>query len=142
MNAQNLAKKLVVAIALVCFFAVGVWADKLELQESLGRQIKIEMRDVTIVEALEKIGQKADVKIVLSDEAAWKLPQGEATRLSVMVQGPLADSMTEMLNAFFMRYAVGDEDTAGAGAYPRQADCKTTRTVESHIHKAHKALLS
>ena len=116
MNAQNLAKKLVVGIALVCFFTSYVRADKLELQAKLSKQAKIEMRDVTIVEALEKIGKKADVKIVLSDEAAWKLPQGEATRLSVMMQGPLADSMTEMLNAFFMRYAVGDKEIT---IYPR-----------------------
>jgi len=52
----------------------------------------------------------------LSDEATWKLPQGEATRLSVMMQGPLAESTTEMLNAFFMRYAVGDEEIT---IYPR-----------------------
>ncbi|MHC4619849.1 MAG: hypothetical protein ACYTEQ_19040 [Planctomycetota bacterium] len=116
MNAQNLAKKLVVGITLVCVSAGYLWADKVELLEKLGRQTKNELRDVTIAEALEKIGQKADVKIVLSDEAAWKLPQGEATRLSVMMQGPLADSMTEMLNAFFMRYAVGDEEIT---IYPR-----------------------
>ena len=116
MNAQNLTKRLVLAIVLVCVSAGYLWADKLELLEKLGRQIKIELRDVTIAEALEKIGQKADVEIVLSDEAAWKLPQGEATRLSVMMQGPLADSMTEMLNAFFMRYAVGDEEIT---IYPR-----------------------
>jgi hypothetical protein len=110
MNAQNLAKRLVVGIALVCVFAGYVWADKLQLQTGLGKDIKIQLRDVTIAEALEKIGQEAGVKFVLSDEAAWKLPQGEATRLSVMMQGPLAESMTEMLNAFFMRYAVGDEE--------------------------------
>jgi hypothetical protein len=116
MNAQNLAKKLVVGIALVSFFTAYVWADKLQLQTGLGKDIKIQLRDVTIAEALEKIGQEAGVKFVLSDEAAWKLPQGEATRLSVMMQGPLADSMTEMLNAFFMRYAVGDEEIT---IYPR-----------------------
>jgi hypothetical protein len=116
MNAPNLAKKLVLGIALVCFFTACVRADKLQLQTGLGQDIKIQLRDVTIADALEKIGQKADVKIVLSDEAVWKLPQGEATRLSVMMQGPLADSMTEMLNAFFMRYAVGDEEIT---VYPR-----------------------
>ena len=116
MNAPNLAKRLVLGIALACVFTGYVRADKLELQEKLSKEIKIELRDVTIAEALEKISQKADVKIVLSDEAAWKLPQGEATRLSVMMQGPLADSLTEMLNAFFMRYAVGDEEIT---IYPR-----------------------
>ncbi|HUW18233.1 MAG TPA: hypothetical protein VMW16_02940 [Sedimentisphaerales bacterium] len=116
MNAQNLAKRLIVGIALACLFTTYVRADKLALQEKLSKEIKIELRDVTIAEALNKIGQKADVKIVLSDEAAWKLPQGEATRLSVMMQGPLAESLTEMLNAFFMRYAVGDEEIT---IYPR-----------------------
>jgi len=116
MNAPNLGKKLVVGIALVCVSAGYVRADKIALQEKLSKEIKIELRDVTIAEALEKIGKKADVKIVLSDEAEWKLPQGKATRLSVMMQGPLADSLTEMLNAFFMRYAVGDEDIT---IYPR-----------------------
>ncbi|MHC4622707.1 MAG: hypothetical protein ACYS4W_02280 [Planctomycetota bacterium] len=116
MNARNLAKKLVVGITLVCFFTGYVQADKLELQAKLGKQIKIELRDVTIVEALEKISKKAGVKIVLSDEAVWRLPQGEATRLSVMMEGPPADSMTEMLNAFFMRYAVSDEEIT---IYPR-----------------------
>jgi hypothetical protein len=116
MNAQNLARKLVVGIALVCFFTGYVRADKLQLQAKLSKQIKIELRDVTVAKALEKIGEKADVKILLSDEAAWKLPQGEATRLSVMMQGPLAESLTEMLNAFFMRYAVGGEEIT---IYPR-----------------------
>ncbi len=109
-------RKMVIAIVIIGIGASYVWADKQQLQEKLSRDVKIQLTDVTIAEALEKIGQEAEVKIVLSDEAVWKLPQGEATRLSVTLQGPLADSMTEMLNAFFMRYAVGDEKIT---IYPR-----------------------
>jgi hypothetical protein len=116
MSAKSFRKMVVLAVALVCISAGYVWADRLQLQEKLSREVKIQLRDVTIVEALEKIGQKAGVKFALSDETVWKLPQGEATRLSVALEGPLANSMTEMLNAFFMRYAVGDEEIT---IYPR-----------------------
>jgi hypothetical protein len=109
-------RKMIVAIALVGISALSVRADKMQLQEKLSKDVSIKLKDVTIAEALDKIGQKAGVKFVLSDEAAWKLPYGEATRLSVALDGPLADSMTEMLNAFFMRYAVGDEEIT---IYPR-----------------------
>jgi len=116
MDAKNLRKIAVLAIALVCISAGHVWADKLALQEKLSKDVQIQLRDVTIAEALNEIGQKAGVKIVLSDEAAWKLPQGQATRLSVMLDGALAESLTEMLNAFFMRYAVGEKEIT---IYPR-----------------------
>jgi len=116
MKAKTLVKKVVVGIAVVCISAGYVRADKLQLQAKLSKEVRIELRDVTIAGALEQIGNKAGVTFVLSDEAAWKLPQGEATRLSVMMQGPLAESTTEMLNAFFMRYAVGDEEIT---IYPR-----------------------
>ena len=116
MNAKSLVKTVAVVVALVCISAGNVQADELALQEKLSKEIKIQLNNVTIAEALEKIGQKAGVKFVLSDEAAWKLPNGEATRLSVALDGPLADSMTEMLNAFFMRYAVGEEEIT---IYPR-----------------------
>jgi hypothetical protein len=109
-------RKMIVAIALVGISALSVRADKMQLQEKLSKDVSIKLKDVTIARALDKIGQKAGVKFVLSDEAAWKLPYGEATRLSVALDGPLADSMTEMLNAFFMRYAVGDEEIT---IYPR-----------------------
>jgi hypothetical protein len=56
------------------------------------------------------------VKIVLSPEAAWKLPEGEQTRLSVTLEGRLAESLEKMLNSFFMRYAVGSDSLA---IYPR-----------------------
>jgi hypothetical protein len=115
MNAMSL-KKMVVVLVLVGVLAGLVQADKLELQAKLSKEVKIQLKDVTVVEALEKIGEKADLEIVLSDEAVWKLPQGGETRLRVMLQGPLAESLTEMLNAFFMRYAVGEEQIT---IYPR-----------------------
>ncbi|MHC4395785.1 MAG: hypothetical protein ACYS1A_09030 [Planctomycetota bacterium] len=116
MSAKNLRKMVVWSVVLVCISAGFVQADKLELQEKLSKEVKIRLNDVTIAEALEKIGQKAEVKFVLSDEAVWKLPYGKATRLSVALDGPLAESMMEMLNAFFMRYAIGGEEIT---IYPR-----------------------
>jgi len=109
-------RKMVIAIFIIGIGAGYVQADKQQLQEKLSRDAKIQLNDVTIAEALKKIGETAEVKIVLSDEAIWKLPYGEATRLSVALTGPLADSLAEVLNAFFMRYAVGDEEIT---IYPR-----------------------
>jgi hypothetical protein len=116
MNVKNLVKTLLVVVAVIGVSASYVRADKLQLQKKLSQDVEIRLNNVTIVEALEKIGQQAGVKFALSDEAAWKLPQGEATRLSVALDGPLAESMTEMLNVFFMRHAVGDEEIT---IYPR-----------------------
>jgi len=116
MSAKSFRKVIVLSVFLVCTSAYLAQADKLQLREKLSKEVKIKLKDVTIAEALEKIGQKAGVKIVLSDEAVWKLPFGEATRLSVTLDGPLAESMKEMFNAFFMRYAVGDEEIT---IYPR-----------------------
>jgi hypothetical protein len=115
MNAMSL-KKMVVVLVLVGVLAGFAQADKLDLQAKLSKEVKIQLKDVTIVEALEEIGKKAGLEIVLSDGAVWKLPQGGATRLRVMLQGPLVESLTEMLNAFFMRYAVGQEQIT---IYPR-----------------------
>jgi len=116
MSARSFVKIVVLAIVSIGICADCAHADKQQLQEKLSKEVSIKLSDVTIIEALDKIGQKAGVKIVLSDEAIWKLPQGEATRLSVTLSGPLSDSMTEMLDAFFMRYAVGDEEIT---IYPR-----------------------
>jgi hypothetical protein len=116
MEARSFTKIIVVMIVSVGLFADSARADKQQLQEKLSKDISIRLSDVTISNVLESIGQKAAVKIVLSDEAVWKLPYGEATRLSVSLSGPLADSLTEMLNAFFMRYAVGEEEVT---IYPR-----------------------
>lgn len=116
MIGKNFRKMMILGVVLVYVLSGYARADKQQLHERLSKEIKIQLDNVTIAEALEKIGQKVDVKFVLSHEAAWKLPLGEATRLSVALQGPLAESMTEMLNTFFMRYAVGDEQVT---IYPR-----------------------
>lgn len=110
-------RKVLTAILIICVAAGYAQADKQQLMEKLSGNVRIQIEDATITEALTKIGQAAEVKIVLSDEAIWKLPYGEATRLSVSLSGPLADSLTEMLNAFFMRYAVGEDEIT---VYPRQ----------------------
>lgn len=116
MNAKNFRNMIVLATVLFAVSTGLAHADKLALQEKLSKNVQISLNDVSVAEALEKIGQKAGVHFVLSDEAAWKLPHAEATRLSVILEGPLADSMTEMLNAFFMRYAVDHEHIT---IYPR-----------------------
>lgn len=116
MNARVCGKILVLAVTLIGLLVDYAFADKLQLEQKLSKPVSISLTDVTIVEALEKIGHEADLKIGLSDEAVWKLPQGEATRLSVTLDGPLAESLSKMLNAFFMRYAVGDEQIT---IYPR-----------------------
>ena len=113
---QNSLKLAISVMGIALALSAYVRADKLQIQEKMSKEVKIQLNDVTITEALDKIGQKAGVKFVLSDEAVWRLPYGEATRLSVSLNGPLADSMTEMLNAFFMRYAVDDEKVT---IYPR-----------------------
>ena len=109
-------RKMVIATVMIGLGAGYVWADMQQFQEKLSMEVKIQLTDVTIAQALEKIGQEAGVKIVLSDEAVWKLPLGKTTRLSVSLSGPLADSLTEMLNTFFMRYAVSDNEIT---IYPR-----------------------
>jgi hypothetical protein len=94
-----------------------VRADRQELLAMLSRQkAEFEFKDITFTEALDKIGSELGAQIVLSDEAQWKLPQGEATRLSASLKGSLADCLTEMLNAFFMRYTVSDDKIT---IYPR-----------------------
>ncbi len=110
-------RKIVVAVVMMGIATGYARADKKQLQAKLSKEVGFEFKDVTIAEALEKIGETAEVKIVLSDEAVWKLPYGEATRLSASLSGPLADSLTELLNALFMRYAVGYDKIT---IYPRQ----------------------
>ncbi len=115
---RNSYKKMIVLAAAVVLISAGfARADKLSLQGKISKEVRIQLSDVTIAEALEKIGQKAGVKIVLSDEAVWKLPYGKATRMAVALQGPFAESLDEMLDTFFMRYAVGEEEIT---IYPRQ----------------------
>jgi len=110
-------RKLVIAVVIIVIATGYARADKQQLQARLNRDVEIELTNVTIAQALEVIGKNAEVKIVLSDEAVWKLPSGAATRLSVEMSGSLADSLTEMLNKFFMRYAVGYDKIT---IYPRQ----------------------
>ena len=117
MRTKIFVRTVLIVITLVCVTASLARAGKLDLQAGLSKGIKIELNDVTIAEALDKIGKKVGVKLVLSNEAAWKLPYGEATRLSLALDGPLAESLTEMLNTFFMRYVVGDNEVA---IYPRE----------------------
>ncbi|MBC8470948.1 MAG: hypothetical protein H8D56_15860 [Planctomycetes bacterium] len=118
MKAINL-RKMVVAVIIIGIVTCYTQADQQQLLDSLSKeQAEFEFKDVTIAEALYDIGSELGAKIVLSDEAEWKLPNGRATRLSASLNdGSLADSLTEMLNAFFMRYAVGDDKIT---IYPRQ----------------------
>ncbi len=106
------------ALALI---GLGLWvgnarADKAQLEERLKQDLQFEVQNVTIAEALEQIGQKGGVKIVLSPGAIWKLPEGQDTRVSVALQGRLSESLEKMLNNFFLRYAVGSETLT---VYPR-----------------------
>ncbi|UCD49865.1 MAG: hypothetical protein JSW27_20340 [Phycisphaerales bacterium] len=115
MNA-TIRKPLVLASLLVVSLGSVAVADSAAVQEKLKRQVEVTLVDVTIVEALEEIGKKAGVVIELSEEAIWELPEGAQTRLSVTLEGQLGQSLEEMLNAFFMRYAVGADAVA---IYPR-----------------------
>jgi len=110
-------KKIAVAIVIIGIGTGFAWADGQELLKMLStKQAEFEFQEITIAEALDRVGQELGAKIVLSDEAEWKLPQGGATKLSASLQGSLSDCLTEVLNPFFMRYAVGyDEITI----YPR-----------------------
>jgi hypothetical protein len=132
MSAKSFEKIAVWIVVCVCVLGGVVRADKAQLLQKLSANFEVRLADVTVIEALDKIGQKAGVKLVLSNEAVWKLPYGEATRLSVTLQGPLADGLTEMLNAFFMRYAVGEREIT---IYPREEldhilGTPTTRQLE------------
>jgi len=116
MSSKNLARLVIMVVTISIVTGGPARADRKQLKQKLSKNISIKLDDVTIAEALETIGQKAELKITLSDEALWKLPEGETTRLSVTLEGRLGDSMTELLGAFFMRYAVGDEQIT---IYPR-----------------------
>ncbi|MHC4533318.1 MAG: hypothetical protein ACYS6K_05135 [Planctomycetota bacterium] len=117
MKAISLRKMLIVVL-IIGIGAGYVRADRQELLRMLSRKkADFEFKDVTITEALNNIRSDLGVEIVLSDEAQWKLPQGEATRLTASLKGSLSDCLTEMLNAFFMRYAVSDDKIT---IYPRK----------------------
>ncbi len=106
------------ALALIglCMWVGNARADKAQVEERLRQEVAVKLDDVTITRALEQIGQKAGVKIALSPAAVWKLPEGEQTRLSVTLDGRLAESLEKMLNSFFLRYAVGSDSLT---IYPR-----------------------
>ncbi|UCE38596.1 MAG: hypothetical protein JSW00_05035 [Thermoplasmata archaeon] len=117
MRAINLRN--VIVTVLIIGIGVGyVKADRqLMLREFSRKKADFEFKDVTIAEALDNISSELGAEIVLSDEAQWKLPHGEATRLSASLKGSLAECLTEMLNAFFMRHAVSDDKIT---IYPRK----------------------
>ena len=106
---QNIRRKLVIASVVLASLAASVVADSTSLQEKLAQDIEIELTDVTMAEALSQIGTQAGITIELTDGAAWKLPAGEQTRLSVTLEGQLAQGLEQMLNEFLLRYAVGSE---------------------------------
>ncbi len=111
-------RKMVVVIVLIGIGAGFVRADTQDLLANLSKkQAEFEFKHVTITEALDDIGSELGAKIVLSHEAQWKLSHGKSTRLSASLKGSLSDCLTEMLNAFFMRYAVSEDTII---IYPRQ----------------------
>ena len=114
------AKK-TVGLLLVCWIVTGfattvAVAEPVSLEQKLNKEIKISLNDVLITEALDKISKEIGVPITLSDEAEFKLPYGRSTRLSVILKGPASESLTQMLNEFFMRHAVGQDEIT---IYPR-----------------------
>jgi hypothetical protein len=117
MKAISLKNTIVIVLIIVigtCFAR----ADRQELLTMISRkQAEFEFKDITITEALDNISSELGAEILLSDEAQWKLPHGVATRLSASLKGSLAECLTEMLNAFFMRYAVSNNEIT---IYPRQ----------------------
>jgi hypothetical protein len=111
-------KSMIITVLIIGMATGYVKADRQELLDKLSqKRAELEFKDITIAEALDKIGPELGVNIILSDEARWKLPQGQATRLSASLKGSLSDCLTELLNAFFMRYAISDNDIK---IYPRQ----------------------
>ncbi|MFH1581434.1 MAG: hypothetical protein ABIC39_05110 [Pseudomonadota bacterium] len=116
MGSKCLAKSILAAVIVIGISAGLAHADETTLQDKLSKDLSVNLDNVTIAEALDKIGKKAGVEFVFSDEAEWKLPYGKSTRLSVQLDGPLAESFNEMLDTFFMRYAVGDKAVT---IYPR-----------------------
>ena len=56
MSAKSFRKMVVLAVVVIVVSAGYARADKPALQEKLSKDVKIQLKDVTIVEALEKIG--------------------------------------------------------------------------------------
>lgn len=116
MNTKRTGQWLIAWMMIVGVVAQSAFAKEVGLEERLNADIKISLSDVLITEALEKIGSEIGVAIRISDEAKFKLPYGKSTRLSVTLKGPASESLTQMLNEFFMRYAVGADEIV---IYPR-----------------------
>lgn len=113
MSGARTMKVPVLLIVVMSMISMPLFAG---LEEKMNKEIKIELNDVTITEALKKISDEIDVPIQISDEAEWKLPYGKSTRLSVTLEGPASEAITQMLNEFFMRYALGQDEIV---IYPR-----------------------
>ena len=115
---KTISLRSVIIVVLMVGIGVGyVKADRqVMLREFSGKRADFEFKDITITEALDNISSELGAEIVLSDEAEWKLPQGAATKMSASLKGSLADCLTEMLNAFFLRYVVSDDEIT---IYPR-----------------------
>jgi hypothetical protein len=116
MNAKKTIGLLVVGMLLAGIACESAFAQEVSIEQKLNKEIKIGLNDVLITEALDKLSKEIDVPIKLSDEAEYKLPYGKSTRLSVTLRGPASESITQMLNEFFMRYAVGQNELI---IYPR-----------------------
>lgn len=116
MRAVKQMRFMILFVLIAGLTAVPLFAAEVNFESRINKEIKIELNDVTIVEALKKISDTIDVPIRISDEAEWKLPYGKSTRLSVTLKGPASEAMTQMLNEFFMRYALGENEIV---IYPR-----------------------
>ena len=116
MSAVKTSKELIALIVLVSLMAIPVCVRGAALEDKMNTEIKINLDDVTIAEAIDKISEEIDIPIRISDDAEWKLPYGKSTRLSVALKGPAAEAVTQMLNEFFMRYALGQDEIV---IYPR-----------------------
>ncbi|MHC4386507.1 MAG: hypothetical protein ACYSUG_05900 [Planctomycetota bacterium] len=116
MSAVKTSKEFIALIVLASLMAMPVCTLGTNLEDEMNTEIKINLEDVTIAEALNEISKEVDLWITMSDEAEWKLPYGKSTRLSVALKGPASEAVTQMLNEFFMRYAQGQGEIV---IYPR-----------------------
>jgi hypothetical protein len=85
-------------------------------QQKLKPEVNVALENVTIAAALDCISQQVGIRIELSDDAIWKLPEGKETRISARLEGSLAGSLDQMLNELFLRYTLSSEPLM---IYPR-----------------------
>lgn len=116
MNAHKTVGLLMVWIAAAGIAAESGIPKMAGIEEKLNKEIQVGLKDVLITDALDKLSKEIDMPIMLSDEAEYKLPYGKSTRLSVTLKGPACEGLTQMLNEFFMRYAIGQNEIT---IYPR-----------------------